>query len=597
MAVSWMYNGFPLKRADETTRGDDYQFVIQSLDAAIRHAFSFPAGVELTPPFSINASGDVEILQNLTIGSDVPIDEIVAEITEFAESDDDSRLANVTAIRDYTSQYIDDYLTTQNLFVLRAGDTMTGPLVADGGITASGNLEISSAVFVDSPALAAGMALQSNLGVDLIKFSSAVVVGDSTESLQMTGAGGRPTYKGENIAFVSDIAGTIPGMDYVPAAGGTFDGLVNFDGGLLITDGNTITMQYNGGASSFVLAEVGTDALGDVIFNAADNFEFNGAIMADGFDLDIDGGRQTVLAFSSNEIQAGHASKDINLFGFSARPLYNDAALALYSDVGDTYTNGSGITFSGSGPTEISIAVAGITLLHMPAGLQGQYSRISSGGLLAWEDLDIVGTADQVVVATHPTTKQVTVSIDSQGIDEAQIKDGAVTTPKIAVNGVDYLNLDAVRTVPDAQPGLYQLIVESTGVDAGTLQWQKGGAAGVLGTLSREETASSGVGNSSDVTDVVALAGTTGPYMIHEVRFEDLLSTREAVLTITIDGQTIPIFDDETIDSTTPEVIMNDADAIYDFPFFAKESFEIKFRRIGATVGTITCHAKAVRMG
>jgi len=595
MAVSWMYNGFPLKRADETTRGDDYQFVIQSLDAAIRHAFSFPAGVELTPPFSINASGDVEILQNLTIGSDVPIDEIVAEITEFAESDDDNRLANVTAIRDYTSQYIDDYLTTQNLFVLRAGDTMTGPLVADGGITASGSLEISSAVFVDSPALAAGMALQSNLGVDLIKFSSAVVVGDNTEGLQLTGASGRPIYNGENIAFVSDIAGTIPGMDYVPEAGGTFSGMVTFETNLLLDTGSAINMSYQG-SKSFPFARVGDDAVGNVILEATGGFEFEGAVSV--YELSIPlAAMQTVLWYSSGDFQVGHAGTNINLVGLGARPLYNDADLALYSDVGDTYTDGSGITFTGSGPIEMSITVNGINISHMPIGDNGQYSRISSGGLLEWSDLDIVGTTDQVVVATNPTTKQVTVSIDNEGIDTAQIKDGAVTTPKIAVDGVDYLNLDAVRTIPDAQPGIYQLIVESTGVDAGTLQWQKGGAAGVLGTLSREETAAAGVDNSDLVTDVVALAGTTGPYMIHEVRFTNLLSTREAVLTITIDGQTIPIFDEETIDYLEPDVIMNDADAQYDFPFFAKESFEIKFRRIGATTGDVTCHAKAVRMG
>ena len=154
MADSWMYDGFPLKRADETTRGDDYQYVIQSLDAAIRHVFNFPAGVSITPPFSINENGDVEILETLTIGSDVPISEIVDEIPQIAEEGDDARLANVTAIRDFTSQFVDDYLTAQGLFVLRSGDTMTGQLIADGGISATDELDLDKAVFTSDAMLA-----------------------------------------------------------------------------------------------------------------------------------------------------------------------------------------------------------------------------------------------------------------------------------------------------------------------------------------------------------------------------------------------------------------------------------------------------------
>jgi len=598
MAESWMYNAFPLKRADQTTRGDDYQYVIQSLDAALRHTFGFPAGVAITPPFSINASGDVEILQTLSIGSDVPINEIVDDIPLVAEDEDDARLANVTSIRAYTSEYIDDYLTTQGIFVLRSGDTMSGALVADGGITASGDLSISNALFATNATLAAGMALQAFGGIDLAKYDSSVFIGDATETLHLTGAGGRPLYKGQNVALVSDISGSIPGMDYVPEAGGSFTGLVDFDAGLRIGFGNQITMQYALGVSSFSLVQVNNDTIGDVIFDSGDGtFHFQGDVLADAFDLNI-GTRENILQWAGGYVQLGHITEDVNLIGVSTRPLYNAGELALLSDVAGTYTDGSGITFTplGGGVEEIGITTNGINVSHMPVGLNGQYSRLSAGGLLEWDDLDIVA-GNSMVVATHPTTKQVTVSVNDDGVDTLQVADDAITNDQLDDDSVDYTNLLAVRTVPDAEPGLYQLVAESTGPDAGTLLWQKGGSAGVLGTLDRDETPTAGIDNDDLVIDVTALSGTNGPYMIHEVRFTNLLSSREALLTITIDGQTVNVFDDYLVDSTEPNVIMNDADAQYDFPFFAKESFEIKFRRIGATGGDVTCHAKAVRMG
>lgn len=596
MAESWMYNAFPLKRADQTTRGDDYQYVIQSLDAALRHTFGFPAGVAITPPFSINAAGDVEILQSMTIGSDVPITEIVDIIPLIAGEDDDSQIANVTSIRAFTSNYMTDYLSTQDVFVLRAGDTMTGALIAEGGITAASELAISNAVFATNAMLGIGMALQAYGGIDLAKYQDAVVIGSLTETLLLTGSGGRPQYKGENVALVSDIAGSIPGMDYVPEAGGTFAGLVNFGGGLNVVFGNSIDMEYNAGVSSFTLVQVGTDALGDVVFDAGNGrFEMQGAVLVDVIDLNV-GARENVLAFSSGEVQVGHDSVPINLLGSGTRPEYMGGELALLTDAQGTYQAGLGITFTdvGGDVDEISISDNGIVIAHMPAGgANGQYSRISALGVLEWSDLDIVaGTG--MVVTTHGTTKQVTLDINDLGVDTAQIADEAVTTAKLGIDSVDFEQINAVRTIPIANEGLYTLIVDADGAGGAELQWQKGGSAGVLGTIDRLEVSS--IGNSSDSTDVVALAGTTGPYMIHFVELEDLVFGRNGLLTITIDGQTIPIFDEEVITYQDPTVIANDAAALYDFPFFAKESFEIKFKLSGSA-GTIKCSAKAVVMG
>jgi hypothetical protein len=582
-----MYNGFPLKRADGTTRGDDYQYVIQSLDASIRHAFNFPAGVALTPPFSISETGDVEILETLSIGSDVPISEIVDSIPLTPEDADSARMANVSAIRAYTSEYIDDYMTAQGLFVLKAGDTMTGPLLANGGITATTDLEISNALFMTHPTLGEGIALQAAHGADIVKFQSAIVVGDVTEPLNLTGSGGRPQYKGQNVALVSDIAGSIPGMDYVPAAGGTFDGLVDFDAGLLITYGNNITMEYNAGASSFVLAEVGTDALGDVVFSAGSDFEFQGDVLADAFDLDV-GTRQNVLAFSVTEVQVGHASVNINLLGDATRPMYNGADLALLSDAADIYVAGSGITFTplGGDTYEIGITTNGINISHMPASpVNGYYSRVSSGGALEWAGLDIVaGTG--MVVNEHATTKQITVSIDDLGVDTTQLAADAVTEAKIADDAVDYEHINADTTIPDATAGLYTLIVDTSGTPE--LQWQKGGAAGVLGSIAVVEDS-----NSTSSTQVTDIDESDGPYMVTEIVISGSGSGSQTPLELWIDGILVI---DETYDDLITKIILNDADAEFDFPFFAKESVTVKHSVTG-TPNSTTVSVQLIRMG
>ena len=330
-----------------------------------------------------------------------------------------------------------------------------------------------------------------------------------------------------------------------------------------------------------------------MIFSSGDGtFDFDGDVLASAFDLEIPT-RENVLDYVGGYVQLGHASVDVNLIGNSARPFYGGSEIALLSDMTGTFVDGSGITFTdlGGGVNEISITAAGINISHMPAGDNGQYSRISSGGLLVWDDLDIVaGTG--MVAATDPVTKQVTVSIDDLGVDTDQLADAAVTTDKIDDDAVDYTQINSDRTAPDAVAGLYTLIVETDGIGGGELQWQKGGAAGVLGTIDRLEAAS--VANSSDVTDVQVLAGSVGPYMLHYVELEDLIVGRSGVLTVTIDGTNV--IDEETFTSTEALVIANDADAQFDFPYFAKESFEVKFRRTGSA-GTIHCSAKAVLMG
>ena len=584
-----MYDGFPLKRADQTTRGDQYQYVIQSLDAALRHVFSFPTGVTITPPFSIAESGDVEILQSLSIGSEFPIDEIVGEIPAVPEDRDISRLANVTSIRAFTAEFVDDYVNTQGLFVLRAGDTMSGPLVADGGITASGDLEISNALFMTDPSLAAGVFLKALGTKSLIGFDSEVLVGDSTETLHLRGAGGRPLYKGENVALVSDIVGTIPGLPYVPKAGGTFDGLIDFDAGLRLGFGNQIILEWNLGLNSFSVVQVDDDSFGDVVFDSGNGmFWFQGDVLADAFDLNV-GTRENVLQWAGGYIQLGHATEDVNIVGVSARPFYKGDEIALLNDVAGTFVEGSGINFDdlGGGVSAIEIEVHGINVSHMPLGDEGQYSRISGGGLLEWSDLDIIaGTG--MVVTTHGITKQVTLDINDEGVDTAQIAENAITEEKVGDDSIHWEAFIADRTNPTGDFGLYTLIVDTQGTPE--LKWQKGGAAGVLGSI---ETLTDSAINSSLTVLVTALDGFSGPYMIYSLVFSSLTSSKSGVLEVYIDGVLVI---EETIPHTALGVIGNEVTYMFDFPFFAKESFEIKFMKVGGGSGSVGCAAKAIRM-
>jgi len=583
-----MYDGFPLKRADATTRGDDYQYVIQSMDATMRHAFGWSAGVSITPPFSISDDGNVEILQTLSIGSAVAIDEIVDSIPLSASEDDDSSLANVTSIRAFTADYIDDYMVTQGLFVLKAGDTMTGELVADAGITATTALNLSKAVFATDPMLSVGVVLQGYGGVDLIQYDSAVVVGDAVEPLEMTGSGGRPQYKGQNVALVSDISGTIPGMDYVPEAGGNFTGLVDFDSGLSITFGNPIEMEWNTGASSFTLVEVADDGLGDVVFDSGDGtFDFLGDVLATAFDLDV-GTRETVLEWSGTYIQLGYASEDVNIIGAADRPLYKGAALALLGDTTGSIADGSGITFTGSEPTTISITEDGINASHMPDGEGGQYLRLNTAAdTILWEDPDIIA-GNGIDVAINGSTNQVTIT--AADVDTAELADDAITQVKVADNAIGYMELYADRGVSGTTDGLYTLVVDTVG-GVGTLEWQKAGADGIVGTLEVVEDYYEG--SSESYTEVLNV--TNGPYVITLVEYTTLADPNEAWIQIIIDGQPA-VIDDELMTDAAPILIGNTEDAVYDFPFFAKTSVEINQKRVSGS-GSVKCEATVMRMG
>jgi len=573
MSSSWSYDSFPLKRADANTQGDDYQYVIQSLDAAIRHAFGFPTGVQLTPAFSISEDGDVEVLVGLSIGSTVLIDEIVDEISTTPSTDDDGRLANVEAIRTFMADYVDTYLAATDLFVEKAGSTMTGALVADGGITGTTSLSLTNVVFASAPSLGT-FALQGG-GFDLIQYqtSSGVIVGDSSQATRFLGSGTRPLYNGGNIALVSDLvdaAGMV--LAYVPKIGGEFTGMVEFANGLRTSSGVDYEMEYNSGANSFSALAVGTDADGDVVMDSGNGVhQFTGDIqVTEHVQLDGGSGFVDILGYASAQVQVGNATLALNVLGNAARPLYNGAALALYTDAGGNYSAGAGITISalGGGAEEISLSTNGITATNMPVGNNGEYSRLGPTGTLVWDSLDIVGGTG-IAVNEDAGTKQITVSIDNLGVDTAQLAADAVTAAKLADDAVVFANIDASAPAGGFVAGSTYTLSSTDSV----LAWQRGGD--LLGTVELI-TGSKNVTESGHAypTPVSIKSGSNGPYIIENIGYT---ARRDGpVYTVTV-----YIYVDGTLISTGS---LSDVGDYINYPLLCKETFDIKAHNgFGAT--------------
>jgi hypothetical protein len=567
--ATWSYDAFPLKRMDASTPGDDLQYVIQSLDAAIRHVFGLPTGVSMTPAFSIDSDGAVEILKSLSIGTSVLIDEIIDSIPESVATDEDEQLATVNAIRGHISTAVEAYLTGVDLFVRTAGDTMTGTLYADGGISASSYLSLENVLFTNNPLLGTGIALQQLGGPELIQYDSGVLVGAATEALRLTGSQTRPVYKTEQLCLLSDLVDFITdgsGLDYVPVLGGTFQGQVLFDdiigfnqsSGLSILDvgtslyTNVLTFDYSG------------DTPDGMRFQNLD-FIFEGLIKIATAVVDAD----LALFDGSTKISLGDSSYTVNLVGSGTRPTFNDIGLALLSELGGSYLAGDGIAITDLGGDVYSVALEanGITEDHMPAGNPGEYARLDSHGVLVFENLDLVeGTG----IALVETDGEFVISIDDLGVDTAQLAADAVDGTKIADDAIGVEHIDASGTL--AAGTTYSLTVTD---DA--LAWVENsgsGSGGFLSTVEILDTGNEAVVGDDGVSPPPAYAtvvsGTSGPYIIEEIIYAANIGAGNW-------GVSLEIWIDGTLVTTTASLSTPDQSYI-NYPYYAQESFDIKAR-------------------
>lgn len=555
MSSSWMYNAFPLRRADDTTDGDDMLYVIQSLDAAIRHVFGFPVGEELEPAFSIDADGHVEILISLSLGSEVMITQIVDSISDVSAPSDDNELANVAAIRAFVSTYVLDFLTDQDTFVEKAGDTMTGQLVANGGITASSYLDLENARFENSPTMAPGTILRAENGTyDLIQFSGGARVGDPQAVLQLIGSQTRPSYRSEQLCLLSDLTGYAGTLDYVPKIGGTFTGQVNFDDLIGLNEGSGVTV-YDVGLDLYTPVMT-VDYSGDTpqylrFVNLGFIFEGDVFIAASGF-ADV-----ALASYDGSSIGLGSASKALGLLGSAARPTYNAAELALYSEIGGDYTSGSGITIVdlGGNTYQVNIETNGIEASHMPSGTNGEYLRLA-GGALDWQNLDVVaGTG----IAVGVVAGQVTVNIDDLGVDTGQLADDAVTQAKIADGAVGVSQINT--TSPGIDGKTYSLVVTDEALD-----WVEGGGGTGAFMSSVEILDDTAAVSATDFTSYES--GSSGPYIIELFKINAGSGDDPGTYAqIYIDGALV--WEGQ---STTLSTIVD----LLKYPLYAKDSFDIK---------------------
>jgi hypothetical protein len=553
---------------DTTTSGDDLPFVIQSLDAAIRHEFGFPVGETLEPAFSIDADGNVEILISLALGSSVTITEIVDSIAAVSAPSDDYELANVAAIRAFVSEYVLDFLTDQDTFVEKAGDTMTGQLVANGGITASSYLDLENARFESSPTLAPNMILQAENGAyDLIQFSGGARVGDPQAVLQLTGSQTRPSYKSQQLCLLSDLTGYAGTLDYVPKIGGTFEGQVNFDDLIGLNESSGIT-AYDVGLDLYtpvMTIEYSGDTPESLRFaNLEFIFEGDVLIAASGF-ADV-----ALASYDGSTVELGSASKVLDLLGSAARPTYNAAELALFSEIGGDYTSGSGITITdlGGNTYQVNIETNGIEASHMPSGTNGEFLRLA-GGALDWQNLDVVaGTGIVVGVVAG----QVTVNIDDLGVDTAQLAADAVTQAKIADGAVGVDQLDT--TSPGIDGKTYSLIVTDE-----VLDWVEGGG-GTGAFMSTAEILDGNAdcdGGDPGITYTTIASGSSGPYIIEDIIYESHIGSANwtVLIKVFIDGnptETVEL--SESVEGTS----------YINYPYYAESEFEIQ-ARVGVSAG------------
>lgn len=99
-------NSFPNNRWLDSDALSNLDDAIQSIDAALRHAFGFSTN-SLTPPFDIADDGSIVVQTSIAIGTSNAMIDVVDEIPTTAGANEDQKLAHVDAIR--------TYLVTQNL--------------------------------------------------------------------------------------------------------------------------------------------------------------------------------------------------------------------------------------------------------------------------------------------------------------------------------------------------------------------------------------------------------------------------------------------------------------------------------------------------
>lgn len=360
-------NSFPNNRFVVGDTLNDLATAIQSIDAAIRHAFGYSVN-ELTAPFDIADDGSTVVQTSIAIGTSNAMIDVVDTIPVSPGANEDQKLAHVQAIRTL-SPYASNVLTNTSNFdnvlsaaddtVQKALDTLDNLDISDitDAHTHDGRyykqteidtmlldyLQLAGGTMTGNLIMDWGTALQVDVGLgetptDAVQGNSfGIVFGDAAALFQIEGSGVLSTADIEvsklnaQLVLTGSVGSvTLDGdtLDIVTTAG------VGGTGKLQIHGANGLIYQDNSATDYNVWTEKN--------FDPADYLPLAGGTMTGAINLE-NGVAITGEVFSSpyniayvsggGRMVFGNSSLPIDFLGALTRPTYNAADLALFTDI------------------------------------------------------------------------------------------------------------------------------------------------------------------------------------------------------------------------------------------------------------------------
>lgn len=371
-------NSFPSNRWTDSDVLSDLDQGIQSIDAAIRHAFGFSTNT-LTAPFDIADDGSIVVQTSIAIGTSNAMIDVVDSIPASAGANEDQKLAHVEAIREYVVNVaveegdLDSRYYTETevdallaLYLPLAGGTMTGDLIVTGSDIV---LDYERTLIVED----GGGTGRNLLSIADVGGTDYVSVGDAVVDVVLRGKQTRPEYDDnaggfEDLALYSDLD------NYLPLAAGSDNQLT---GDLYITSATNPTLY---------IRENGDDS--------------NYAYIRDDGILYIRHQDEGVSVIQVDPIASDLASSADIMF-FRTTNTSGDSTFTIYPGDGTTnpshtLTGGADVDFCIDGGT---LTVGGVT----------NYAALSDVGLYLngtatmWDDLRVSALAVKVPASGNPT--------------------------------------------------------------------------------------------------------------------------------------------------------------------------------------------------
>jgi hypothetical protein len=253
-------NSFPSNRFTDSDTLATLDSAIQSIDAAIRHAFGFSVNT-LTAPFDIADDGSIVVQTSIAIGTSNAMIDVVDSIPASAGANEDQKLAHVDAIRsfldverlpganiDLNTGNFDGHLSGADDTAQKAFDTLD-------------DLDLSTVLHYDVPNEWVGTITETNFDT-----ADYILIEDQSD-------GGAKKI----VPMQSFIDYLVPAThdhddDYVNVTGDTMTGSLVIEGGDLDFDNSkTMRIKDTGGTKRNILSVTDADlvSIGDVFLDVA----------------------------------------------------------------------------------------------------------------------------------------------------------------------------------------------------------------------------------------------------------------------------------------------------------------------------------------